>query len=191
MSKKVKLSELRIIAGQWRRRKIAFIPEPGLRPTSDRLRETLFNWLAPYIQCSNCLDLFAGSGALGFEALSRGASHVSFVDSNSKIVEQLKNTASLLEAEKDSYEICKSDVFAYSLNLSFRPYDIIFLDPPFSNLRLPELFAWLEESECLKSDTLVYLEKPKTETLPSLPNWECVKSGATSTITYALFRFIK
>ncbi|WP_309567556.1 16S rRNA (guanine(966)-N(2))-methyltransferase RsmD [Coxiella-like endosymbiont] len=95
--------KFRIIAGKWRGRKIVFPSLPELRPTSDRIRETLFNWLSPYIKDSCCLDLFAGSGALGFEALSRGCAHVTFFDHSKKVIETLQKNAEILNTKNTTF----------------------------------------------------------------------------------------
>src|SRR3989338_6201010 len=122
-----KPNRLRIIAGTWRGRKLTFPDTPELRPSPDRVRETLFNWLAPVIEGARCLDLFAGSGALGFEALSRGAHCVTFVDTSSEVIshlhttlQQLSTTAEILKLNATKPFTCKN-----------KPFDIVFLDPPF------------------------------------------------------------
>ena len=120
--------KVRIIAGQWRGRKLDVLDSPGLRPTPDRLRETLFNWLQQEIGAARCLDLFAGSGALGFEALSRGASEVVMVESNPALVERLNDSAESLNSEH--HVIQRADAMSW-LKQAKRGFDIIFLDPPF------------------------------------------------------------
>lgn len=123
------VSTLRIIGGKWRSRRISFIPLKGVRPTTNVNRETLFNWLSPVIVGANCLDLFAGSGALGFEALSRGGSNLVMVDSSARIVSKLKESAQLLQAENIEFYCAK---VPERLNkIIERSFDIIFLDPPF------------------------------------------------------------
>ena len=121
-------SQLRIIGGQWRGRKLAFTPEDGLRPTADRVRETLFNWLAADIHGARCLDLFAGSGALGLEALSRGAAHCDFVDHSSRACRQIETHLALLEAADRGH--CHPVGAEPFLRGAQQAYDIVFLDPP-------------------------------------------------------------
>ncbi len=142
---------VRIIGGQWRGRRITFPSTPELRPTPDRVRETLFNWLAPIIEGSRCLDLFAGSGALGFEALSRGASAVVMLDRNAEIVAALRASARLLNA--DSLEVAQTDALSYLLGMPpSAPFDIVFVDPPYHRdlvnpcLDLLGAGAWLSRS---------------------------------------------
>lgn len=152
-------STLRIIGGKWRSRRVSFVPLKGLRPTTDATRETLFNWLAPAISGASCLDLFAGSGALGFEALSRGAKHVVMVDSSVHVIAVLKKTAQLLNTK---------DVDFYSAkipqNLSKippKPFGIIFLDPPFYLGLIKLTCEKLADSVYLARNTLIYIEAEK------------------------------
>ncbi len=126
---------VRIIGGQWRSRRLSFPDANGLRPTLGRTRETLFNWLRPYLHDSTCLDLFAGSGALGFEAASIGAKQVTFVDSNRAIVAALTDNIALLDADNCEAVHCRAEKF---LDSALSPYDIVFLDPPYSQPKLME-----------------------------------------------------
>jgi 16S rRNA (guanine966-N2)-methyltransferase len=122
-------SKLRIIGGRWRGRKIRFLPLPGLRPTSDRIRETLFNWLMPTIKDARCLDLFAGSGALSFEALSRGAQSAVMIDQSPQVIAVLQENAALLKINTAEFYCATSPQGLKKLHLT--PFDIVFLDPPF------------------------------------------------------------
>ena len=137
-------NQLRIIGGKWRGRKIKFPDIEGLRPTPDRVRETLFNWLSPVIIGAKCLDLFAGSGALGFEALSRGASKTVFVDSNNLVTQQLQYNQQLFQCS--DIEIHKMSAEQY-LQTTEKSFDIIFLDPTLKTIRdfhflaMPILYA--------------------------------------------------
>lgn len=167
MAKTAKASQLRIIGGRWRGRKIVFTPLPGLRPTPDRLRETLFNWLMPSIQGARCLDLFAGSGALGFEALSRGASEVHFVEQDKATCRQLRDTAKQLETQ-DALVHCDDGLnFLQSCHERF---DIIFLDPPFQQNLLLKSLHILQQVAILSSEAWIYCEGEKSFTCPSLPS---------------------
>lgn len=128
-------NQLRIIGGEWRGRKLRFPDAPNLRPTPDRVRETIFNWLAPMIQGAHCLDLFAGSGALGLEALSRGAALTTFVDSHKKVTQELKNHIETLNANArakvfsmDGVKFLTQDKFQTT---EVKQYDLVFLDPPY------------------------------------------------------------
>lgn len=152
-------NQVRIIAGQWRGRKLEFPDIQGLRPTSDRVRETLFNWLAPIISGSSCLDLFAGSGALGFEAASRGASRVVMVDLDRKVVETLERMRQKLAA--DAIELVCARAEDYLAGADQR-FDIIFLDPPFADgKQLAAAIGTIEAGSVLKPGGLLYLETPK------------------------------
>ncbi|HET8705194.1 MAG TPA: 16S rRNA (guanine(966)-N(2))-methyltransferase RsmD, partial [Pseudomonadales bacterium] len=147
----VPLSELRIIGGQWRGRKLRFAAVEGVRPTGDRIRETLFNWLMFDIEDTRCLDLFAGSGALGFEAASRGAREVVLIDRHPKVVEQLNENAKLLNF--GGFEIEKTDAEHF---LGSKPpaFDIVFLDPPFAEDKTAYLLDLLEKHDCLADPAL-------------------------------------
>ena len=144
---KRKSQEVRIIGGKWKGRKLRFQSAPSLRPTLGRLRETLFNWLRPDLCDARCLDLFAGSGILGFEALSQGAGHVDFVDQNRSTCSQLSQHINLLECQADSQVFCRK-ALAY-LNNTETAWDIVFLDPPYDDqevlLACIEYFAGLTE----------------------------------------------
>ena len=133
-------NQVRIIGGQWRGRKLSFPDADGLRPTADRVRETLFNWLAGHIAGSRCLDMFAGSGALGFEALSRGASHCCFVDQNTAVLKQIQANCELLDATANS-EFLFADA-SKPIDVA-DTFDIVFLDPPFKGPALEACLDWL------------------------------------------------
>lgn len=151
-------NQIRIIGGHWRGRKLTFPDAEGLRPTADRVRETLFNWLAGRVTGSRCLDMFAGSGALGFEALSRGASHCCFVDQNAAALKQIQANCGLLDATAYS-ELLLADA-SKPIDVS-DTFDIIFLDPPFTGSALESCLDWLVTSPLLKPDSLIYIETAK------------------------------
>lgn len=147
--------QLRIIGGQWRRRRLPFASVPGLRPTPDRVRETLFNWLQMRVPGARCLDLFAGSGALGFEALSREAREVVLVEKHSAAFAQLQANVATLNAE--GAELIQTDALAY-LKRFPQPFDVIFLDPPFRKGLVGQVMDGIVAGKCLKSDGMIYLE---------------------------------
>ena len=160
-------NEVRIIGGSLKGRKLKFSPAPGLRPTLGRVRETLFNWLAADIAHACCLDLFAGSGALGFEALSRGAAEVVFVDSARRAASALRRNVKTLGARSASVHCAPAAQF---LRRDPRRWDIVFFDPPFD---LPEAQALLERVviEHLKPSGLIYVEQPRHTTWEPACGW--------------------
>jgi 16S rRNA (guanine966-N2)-methyltransferase len=179
------LNRLRIIGGRWRGVPIAFPPRPELRPTPDRVRETIFNWLQPVIAETRCLDLFAGSGALGFEALSRGASHVVLVDRDPLIVRHLQDTARKLAIEQT--ECIASDAQRF-LSRPPRPFDIVFLDPPYASGVLASVCEQLNDG-WLRPAAFVYLEAPADAGLPMLPSgWTSHRSKVAGQVGYHLLR---
>ena len=145
---------LRIIGGRWRSRKLSFINAPQLRPTPDRVRETLFNWLQGSLSQARCLDLFAGSGALGLEALSRGAAEVLFIEKNRAAAQQLEQNLAILQTPLN---VIQTDALHYLANETI-PFDIIFLDPPFRQGFLPKILDIIQENKLLKQNALLYLE---------------------------------
>jgi len=147
-------NHLRIIGGNWRSRKLSFIDAPGLRPTPDRIRETLFNWLQAQVHGSRCLDLFAGSGALGLEALSRGASEVLFVEKNRAVAIQLE--ANLKKLESDA-NVIQQDAISFLQNET-SAFDIIFLDPPYRQNLLKQSLDLIQQQKLLHNDSFIYLE---------------------------------
>ena len=157
-------NEFRIIAGEWRRRKLAFPPLPGIRPSPDRVRETLFNWLQDHLVGARCLDLFAGSGALGLEALSRGAAEVVFVDRERAALAAIAGHLSLLKAVGGT--TVEADALAW-LRAPGAPFDIVFLDPPFDADLLPTVCATLIAGHWLKPDAFIYMEYA-AERVPAL-----------------------
>jgi 16S rRNA (guanine966-N2)-methyltransferase len=178
---------VRIVGGGWRGRRVNFPDSPGLRPTPDRVRVTLFNWLQYAIAGTRCLDLFAGSGALGLEALSRGAREVIFV-------EQAPVAALALQAELERLGgSAKARVIHVAaerfLSAPGEPFDVIFLDPPFGRGALAEYVALVEAGGWVKSGGWVYLESERAAGAPHLPaRWELVKSKSAGEVGYHLAR---
>lgn len=189
MAKKDSHSQLRIIAGQWRSRRLPFAAAAGVRPTSDRIRETLFNWLQADIAGARCLDLFAGSGALGFEALSRAAAHVTFVDEDLRVIQQLQQNATLLETSR--CDIVWQDAREF-LHGRGAPYDIVFLDPPFRHELIIPCCQLLEQHDWLIDGARIYLESDVHRAPPSLaPNWQPIHDKQAGQVRYQLIHFQK
>jgi 16S rRNA (guanine966-N2)-methyltransferase len=159
-------NQVRIIGGVHRGRKLRFASLPGLRPTGDRVRETLFNWLAPMIEGAHCLDLFAGSGALGLEAASRGAGRVLMLDRSPKVVAQLRENIALMRL--DQTRALQADAVKW-LQGEPEPFDLVFLDPPFADNLLDKLLPRLVGGGWLKPAGLIYLEADARTGLPRLP----------------------
>ena len=175
---------VRIIGGEMRGRKIRFNSSKGLRPTLDRIRETLFNWLAQDIYGSECLDLFSGSGALGFEAASRGAKTVYFIEKAEPAVKALKDNCKLLNLENT--KVVKSDAKTF-LNYNENQFDIVFLDPPFGEGLLSNSFDALVPH--LKPNALIYIEQEKSENEFVPPeDWQQLKYKSTGRFSYALYQ---
>jgi 16S rRNA (guanine966-N2)-methyltransferase len=162
--------KVRIIAGKWRGRKLDVIDSPGLRPTPDRIRETLFNWIQQDIVAARCLDLFAGTGALAFEALSRGASEVIMVESNPKVVEALKKHSEMLGSENQTIQL--ADAMTW-LKQGIKGFDYIFLDPPFSQGYIEKCCDLIREEALLNDKGMVYIEAEKEFNLPE--GWKIIK----------------
>lgn len=179
-------SKLRIIGGKWRSRKLGFTAAPGLRPTSDRIRETLFNWLSPIIHDARCADLFAGSGALGLEALSRGADHCNFIDTSSPALKQISQHLEALEAIQ--YGTCHLGSAEKFLSTVQEPLDVVFIDPPFGMGMVEPVCRRLSVSSVLAEEAWVYIENPRSEALPELPkNWQLHRNKAAGDVAYRLF----
>ena len=174
---------VRIIGGEMRGRKLRFNASEGLRPTLDRVRETVFNWLARDLPGRNCLDLFAGSGAMGFEALSRGAAQVYLVEKSAKVVRDLKHNCELLAAKNVRVVNLESAVF---LKSNEQKFDVVFLDPPFGKGLLKETLDALIDH--INDDALIYIEQEKSaqEFIPD-DKWLQLKYKKTGSFSYALY----
>ncbi len=169
-----KPGQLRIIGGQWRSRVIHFPPIDDLRPSLDAVRETLFNWLSAHISDSACLDLFAGSGAFGFEAVSRGARKAVLVESNKHAVRQLHKTSQTLGADK-RIEIQHNRVEDYFKNVDGK-FDLVFIDPPFQPGEIETACRGLLASGCLQRQALIYIESQKSNIpLPIPVTWPVIR----------------
>jgi 16S rRNA (guanine966-N2)-methyltransferase len=180
--------QLRIIGGAWRGRKIRFPAVEGLRPTPDRVRETLFNWLAPVIAGSRCLDLYAGSGALGLEALSRGASAVTFVERQRDAARLLDETARSLAPGRAT--VHQAAVLAWLAGPA-SAFDVVFLDPPYDSAELAEAMPLLEARGWLAPDAFIYLEARAKAGAPVMPApWTPHRTGRAGAVGYHLARRI-
>lgn len=176
---------IRIIGGTWRGRRFRFAEVPDIRPTPDRVRETLFNWLASRIVGARCLDLFAGSGALGLEALSRGAECAVLVEQNSVAARSLTELIATLDAKGARVE--REDALRF-LGRSPTPFDIVFLDPPFAAGLLTKAAELLERQGWLAPDALIYVESSAREPMPPLPaSWQQLKAKQAGEVGYHLF----
>ncbi|UHD18763.1 16S rRNA (guanine(966)-N(2))-methyltransferase RsmD [Thiocapsa bogorovii] len=176
--------ELRIVGGRYRGRRLPIPNESGLRPTSDRVRETLFNWLAPVIPGARCLDAFAGSGALGFEAVSRGAGEVILIEQSGAVVRQLQTNARRLGAEET--RILHGNAIRW-LEGSGQAFDIVFLDPPFADALWAPAIERLAHRGWLKAGSRVYLEAPARSGFPDLPaGWDLVRDNTAGQVRYVL-----
>ncbi|MCK4841655.1 MAG: 16S rRNA (guanine(966)-N(2))-methyltransferase RsmD [Methylococcales bacterium] len=178
-------SKLRIIAGEWRSRQLIFEDTPGLRPTPARVRETVFNWLQKDVASSQCLDLYAGSGALGFEAASRGAKSVLMVENHPQACRLIKQNTDKLATDK--IKIIQGDVFKF-LAGDASAFDLIFLDPPFGKGLAQQTCHWLEDKNWLTSQAKIYVEVESDLNLDDMPvNWQLLKSKKSGEVGYYLF----
>jgi 16S rRNA (guanine966-N2)-methyltransferase len=183
--KKSPAGQLRIVAGNWRSRLLQIAEVDGLRPTSERIRETLFNWLTPGIHGARCLDLCAGTGALGLEALSRGASETVFVERSPLAVKALQANAESLGAT--GAEILNADARDFLAGSDARPFDIVFLDPPFKAELHDELCRLLQKKNWLAASARIYIESDKDQPEVNVPEgWRVLKNKTAGNVRYML-----
>ena len=175
---------MRIIGGLLRGSRLDILDVPGLRPTPDRVRETLFNWLMPVIEGARCLDLFAGTGALGIEALSRGAAAVDFVESDAKLAALLRANLARL---KQTANVHQSNASRF-LETSIETYDIVFLDPPFADDLWETAMQTLEGSARMRSSAWIYIESPADRTIVAPAHWQLHREGRAGAVRFALYR---
>ncbi len=177
--------QIRIIGGQWRGRKLPVPDSPGLRPTTDRVRETLFNWLAPYLVGARCLDCFAGSGALGLEALSRYAASATLLEMERGVAQQLqKNLATL---KSSAGKVVNANTLNF-LNQNGEPHDVVFVDPPFRKGLLEETLTLLETRGWLAPQALIYVESEVENGLPPVPaSWQLHREKVAGQVAYRLY----
>ena len=159
--KKEKKGEIRIIGGKWKGKKIYFDLNDDLRPTPDRAKETLFNWLGQDLNKMYCLDLFSGTGALGFEAFSRGAQKVTFVEKNKEYLQKIKKVFLEMNEKADCDFFCAECLEWIQNNSSETKYDLIFIDPPFNKNLIHDLLAAILEKELLSKNGQIYFEFEK------------------------------
>ncbi|AZZ90091.1 16S rRNA (guanine(966)-N(2))-methyltransferase RsmD [Hahella sp. KA22] len=180
------LGQLRIIGGSHRGRKLTFPALDGVRPTPDRVRETLFNWLMPIFPGPRCLDVFCGSGALGLEALSRGAADVTFIDQSPVIASHLKSQIQLLRA--DNASVASADALSWLRAASpNKPWEVVFLDPPFRKEFLAPALQILAERRLLAANAYVYIEaEVELNPLPLPPGWAISRHKTAGQVQYAL-----
>jgi 16S rRNA (guanine966-N2)-methyltransferase len=178
-------NRLRIIGGRWRGSRIVFPPLAAIRPSPDRVRETLFNWLQQPIVGARCLDLFAGSGALGLEALSRGATHVTFVDREPQVGRHLEQTLERLGSRDASVAVEDAQRF---LLRPPQPFDIVFLDPPFDSAVLEAVGSRLQQG-WLAPGAYIYVECPADRSVATLaPQWAVQRTRSAGQVGYHLLR---
>lgn len=181
-------NRLRIIGGAWRGRKLSFPDSLGLRPTPDRVRETLFNWLQPVIRGARCLDLFAGSGALGFEAISRGAAQVMMVEQDAQVIASLRGTVDMLGTT--AVELVHAEALAFIRQARMlEAFDVVFLDPPFGHHLIEACVEPLTNNGWLANHALIYLETESTHDLPDLSAyWQVTHAKRAGQVAYYLAR---
>ncbi len=181
-----KPSQLRIIGGQWRSRRLSFTPATGLRPTTDRVRETLFNWLAPMIRGARCADLFAGSGALGLEALSRGAAHCDFVDSSSTACKNISEHLHALKAS-DRAQTAQMQAGRFLMETQ-RCYDLVFIDPPFAADLIEPTCLLLDQQKLLCEEAMIYIETgAREEAIIPIANWQLHREKTAGDVVSRLY----
>ena len=181
------VGNLRIIGGEWRSRKLSFPDLPGLRPTPDRVRETLFNWLAPYVAGAKIIDLFAGSGAVFLEALSRGAASGLALDSSNVAISSLREHLGTLRCTVGQAQT--ADALRYQESQPATPFDLAFLDPPFNQNLLPAACALLEERGWLADNAWIYTESETAPSTLGLPGtWRLHREQKSGQVYYALWQ---
>ncbi|OOF54543.1 16S rRNA (guanine(966)-N(2))-methyltransferase RsmD [Rodentibacter genomosp. 2] len=181
--------EVRIIAGVWRGRKLPVLNAEGLRPTGDRVKETLFNWLMPYIHNAKCLDGFAGSGSLGIEALSRQAEKVTFLEKDKTVAHQLKKNLQTLKCTEEQAQVLNQSCLDFLKQVPNQPhFDVVFLDPPFHFGLAEQAIRLLAENNWLQPNALIYVETEKENHLNTPENWTLLKEKTTGMVSYRLYQ---
>lgn len=175
---------VRIVAGRWRGSKLPVADIAGLRPTADRVRETLFNWLQPHLAGARCVDLFAGSGALGFEAASRGAGEVVLLEREPRLVALLRDSAARLGA--GNLRIEQADALQWLARVPAQAFDVVFVDPPFAQA------LWTQTARALRpwlsTTAFVYVERGRDTGFEPPADWRVHREGQTREVRYALYR---
>jgi len=187
MKQRTKTNSIRIISGQWRGRRLPVLDIEGLRPSTDRVRETLFNWLMHDVSGAHCLDLFAGSGALGLECLSRGASSTLFIESNKHVAAQLKQNIQTLKS-LETGEVLSQSALNFLARPASRQFDLVFLDPPFDSPLLIQVLPLLVDNGWLAQSALVYIEQASKKDPEATPaGWSLYKEGKAGYCRYSLY----
>lgn len=182
---------IRIISGRWRGRKLPVLNVEGLRPTTDRNKETLFNWLMPYTQDARCLDAFAGSGGLGFEALSRYAKHTTFIELDKQAAKNIIENIGLLKVKEDSANVIQGNTLDVLGRLE-QAYDLIFLDPPFHKNLLADVVNKITQQDLLAKAGVIYIECEGQGGDYAIPyNWQLIKEKRTAQILSRVFQRIE
>ena len=184
-NKKPTTGSIRIIAGKHRGRKLPVLDAEGLRPTTDRVKETVFNWLMPYLHDANCLDCFAGAGSLGFEALSRGAAQVHLIELNKAAARQLLANKQLLKT--DNIAINNVDVLSFLKTQTQQSFDLVFIDPPFRQNLVTQTCELLENG-WLAEQALIYVETEAEGNQPLPSNWQLLKEKIAGQVAYRLYQ---
>ena len=184
-NKKPATGSIRIIAGKHRGRKLPVLDAEGLRPTTDRVKETVFNWLMPYLHNANCLDCFAGAGSLGFEALSRGAAQVHLIELNKAAAKQLLVNKQLLKA--DNIAVNNVDVLSFLKTQAQQSFDLVFIDPPFRQNLVTQTCELLENG-WLAEQALIYVETEAEGNQPIPSNWQLLKEKIAGQVAYRLYQ---
>lgn len=183
-------NQVRIIGGLYKRRVLPFPSVEGLRPTPDRVRETVFNWLGQTLTGQRCLDLFAGTGAFGFEAISRGAQHVLLVEKNAAAFQMLKQNTQLLQCPSERFTLLQTDSYRFVNHPVQAKFDVIFVDPPYADVaRLPALLSHLQP--LLQPEGKIYLESPQPLDLSHDSAWDLYRQDKAGMVHYALLTAAK
>ena len=177
---------MRIIGGDWRGRRLQVADVPGLRPTGDRARETLFNWLQPWILASDCIDLFAGTGALGFEAASRGAASVLMIEKHPLALEVLRQSIESLQAEQ--VNLRAGGAMTLIEDLKPNSFDLVFVDPPFDSNLGGLVLERLDKIGCVRRGGFVYIESPASKMIPPPDGWSVWREQEMGEVRMQLFR---
>ncbi len=178
--------QIRIISGQWRGRRLPVGDKEGLRPTTDRVRETLFNWLMGEINGARVLDCFSGSGALALEALSRHADHATLMELDPAVAHQLKRNLAALGTQRG--DVCQGDTLAQLARPASAPYDVVFVDPPFRQGLVAPCLAQLEQQGYLKPGSWIYVENESDAETPAVPpHWMLHREKRAGQVTYRLY----
>ncbi len=179
--------KLRIVGGEWRSRQLPVANVEGLRPTPDRIRETLYSWLTGWVAGARCLDAFSGTGALGLEALSRGAEHTTFIEYSPIAAKLLKENLAILKCTTG--EVIHTDALQWLNQKATQPFNLVFLDPPFHKGMVAPVCEKLHSNGYLSDNALVYIESEVALGVPEVPaHWQLWKEKTAGQVTCRLFR---